>query len=263
MQAIAGRTALVTGATGGLGQAIARRLCAEGAQLIITGRRGDVLDRLADELGARALVCDLAERRDVERLSDATAAVDILVSNAALPATGPIDEFTVEQVDRALDVNLRAPLLLAREASAAMARRGSGHIVFVSSMAAKTSGPAISIYSATKLGLRGLALSLRWDLRPQGVGVSVVYPGPIRDAGMWADAGIETPWGMPTKSPEAVAAAVVDAITSNRAEVDVAPFLLRAMAVVAQLRPSLFAALGRRSGQDYAEAMAAAGREKR
>ena len=263
MKTIAGRMALVTGATGGLGQAIARRLAAEGARLVLTGRRHDILDDLAGELGARALVCDLAQRSELERLLDAVAEVDIVVCNAALPATGTIDEFTVGEVDRALDVNLRAPLLLARAAAGAMAQRGSGHIVFVSSMAAKTSGPAMSIYAATKLGLRGLALALRWDLLPHGVGVSVLYPGPIRDAGMWADAGLAAPWGMPAKRPEAVAAAVVDAIKFDRAEVDVAPVVLRLAAVLAQLRPVWFAALGRRSAREYADAMTEAGREKR
>jgi hypothetical protein len=80
---------------------------------------------------------------------------------------------------------------------------------------------------------------------------------------MWADAGIETPRGMPTKSPEAVARAVVDAIRNDRAEVDVAPIVLRATAVLAQLRPSWFASMSRRSAQRYAAAMTDAARAKR
>src|SRR5438067_7421170 len=124
MRLIAGRTALVTGATGGLGHAIARRLASEDVRLSLTGRRKDILDEMSDELGARALVCDLTRREDVERLDAIAADVDILVSNAALPATGPLDDFAVEEIDRALDVNLRAPLLLARAAGAGMARRG-------------------------------------------------------------------------------------------------------------------------------------------
>src|SRR5207302_6747528 len=109
-----------------------------------------------------------------------------------------------------------------RAASTAMARRGRGHIVFVSSLAAKTNGQALGVYAATKLGLRGLALALRQDLRTAGVGVSVIYPGPIRDAGMWADSGLKTPFGIRTRSRAAVADVVVRAVVENRAEVDVA-----------------------------------------
>src|SRR5436190_5219601 len=108
-----GRLAVVTGATGGLGQAIARRLAAEGAALVLTGRRRDVLERLGSELGAKTVVCDLADRDDLPGLLDLVADADVFVSNAALPASGPLDDFSVEEIDRALDVNLRAPMLLA------------------------------------------------------------------------------------------------------------------------------------------------------
>src|SRR5438067_1834731 len=212
MRLIAGRTALVTGATGGLGQAIARRLASEDVRLSLTGRRKDILDEMSKELGARALVCDLTRREDVERLVAIAADVDILVSNAALPATGPLDDFTVEEIDRALDVNLRAPLLLARAAAAGMVGRRSGHIVLVSSLSAKMIAPALGIYGATKAGLRALSLSLREDLHPAGVGVSVIFPGAIGEAGMWADAGIPTPPTVRLRSPAHVAQAVVDAI---------------------------------------------------
>src|SRR5438105_14833676 len=101
------RLAVVTGATGGLGQAIARRLAADGARLVLTGRQPEVLERLGKELGATTVVCDLARRDDLAALLGVVADADILVSNAALPGTGPLDDFTVEEIDRALDVNLR------------------------------------------------------------------------------------------------------------------------------------------------------------
>jgi short-subunit dehydrogenase len=159
----------------------------------MTGRRADVFESLASETGATVVVADLADRSDVSRMLECAATVDILVSNAALPATGPLDDFTVEEIDRALDVNLRAPILLARAAANGMVKRGRGHIVFVSSMAAKTAGPSVGLYAATKAGLRALAFSMREDLRPTGVGVSVICPGPISEAGMWADAGLDEP----------------------------------------------------------------------
>lgn len=251
MRPLHGRSALVTGATGGLGVAIASRLAAEGVTVTATARRRAQLDELAASTGADVLVGDLTDRNGLDSLLDAAASTDILVSNAALPATGPLHDFTVEQIDRALDVNLRAPLLLARAASTAMAKRGDGHIVFMSSMGAKLVGPSIGVYAATKAGLRGLALALRQDLHATGVGVSVIYPGPIRDAGMWADAGLSTPLGAGRpRSPDDVAAAVVDAITKERLEIEVASPALRLAAVLAQLRPGWVMTLGRRAGAD-------------
>ena len=103
-----------------------------------------------------------------------------------------------------LEVNLRAPIALARALAPAMISRGSGQMVFISSLAGKVAAPSSSIYSATKFGLRGFALGIREDLRPHGVGVSVVLPGFIRDAGMFADANVELPPGVGTRTPEQV-----------------------------------------------------------
>src|SRR3954447_12183123 len=104
-----GRTVLLTGATGGLGQAIAPRLRDAGASLVLTGRRADVLEPLAAELGGRALAVDLADRQAVASLAAECADVDVLVANAGLPASGEALGFSVEEIDRALEVNLRAP----------------------------------------------------------------------------------------------------------------------------------------------------------
>ncbi|HEU4703006.1 MAG TPA: SDR family NAD(P)-dependent oxidoreductase, partial [Conexibacter sp.] len=226
MTAIQG-TALVTGASGGIGQAIARALAARGAEVILTGRRAAVLEPLAQELRGRALTLDLAERDAVERLVEQAGEVEILVANAALPGAGLLDDYSVAEIDRALDVNLRAPIVLAKLYGAQMAQRGHGHIVFISSLSGKAASPRGSLYSATKFGMRGFALALREDLKPSGVGVSTIFPGFIRDAGMWVNSGARLPSGVGTRSPEDVAAGVVRAIERNRAEVDVAPFMLR------------------------------------
>jgi short-subunit dehydrogenase len=241
---------LVTGATGGIGQAIARALAARGATLTLSGRRADVLEPLAAEVGGVAIACDLSRREDVERLLDQTPAVDVLVANAALPATGILTELTQEQIDRMLEVNLRAPIALARALAPGMIERGRGHMVFVSSLSGKAASPASSIYSATKFGLRGFALGAREDLQQHGVGVSVVLPGFIRDAGMFADARIELPRGVGTRSPEDVAAGVIRAIERNRAEVDVAPAPLRVAASFASVAPQLAARASRMMGSE-------------
>lgn len=247
---IQGRTILLTGATGGIGHAIARRLHAAGASLVLTGRRADVLVPLADELGARAIAVDLADLDAVAQLAEDCADVDGMVANAALPASGPLLDYTPEQIGRALTVNLHAPILLARLLGERMVVRGSGHLLFISSLAGKASAPGSSLYSATKFGLRGFAQGLREDLRHQHVGVSVVFPGFISDAGMFADTGAQLPRGVKTRSPEQVADAVVNAIESNKGEVDVAPLGLRLGATFTGIAPELSMKISRRMGAD-------------
>jgi short-subunit dehydrogenase len=216
--------ALVTGANGGLGQAIARALKAAGAQVAISGRRAEVLEPLAAELGARIIVADLGQRDSVTRCLVEAGPVDILVANAALPATGSLLEYNAEQIDRALDVNLRAPILMAQHCAAGMVERGRGQIIFISSISAKVAAPGAALYSATKFGLRGFALSLREDLRGTGVGVTSVLPGFIRDAGMFAETKVTLPRGAGTRTPEQVANAVLAAVRDNPDEITVAAF---------------------------------------
>jgi short-subunit dehydrogenase len=245
---ISAASALVTGATGGLGEAICRALADRGARIIMSGRRADVLEPLALELGARPVVCDLADRRDLESLLSQAGEVDILIANAGVPADGPIDEYTSEQIDRALQVNLRAPILTAHALMPGMVERGRGHMVFMSSLSGKVATPGSALYSATKFGLRGFASALRQDLWDTGVGVSAIFPGPIREAGMFAQAGVEMPAFAATRSPRQVGQAVVRAIERNRAEIDVASPPLRWASALAGVAPSTMAGLNRRLG---------------
>jgi short-subunit dehydrogenase len=255
---------VVTGASGGIGHAIVRACAARGACLTVTGRRRDVLEPLAAEVGGRAVACDLSDRGAVATLTGEIAGADVLIANAALPASGLLTEFTEEQVDRMLEVNLRAPIALAHALVPHMIARRSGHLVFVSSLSGKVASPSSSIYSATKFGLRGFALGLREDLRSYGVGVSVVLPGFIRDAGMFADANIALPRGVRTRSPEDVAAAVVGAVERNRAEVEVAPLGLRVGANFAAVAPATAATVSRMmGGADVAARLAAGQIDKR
>ena len=260
---LGGRTALVTGATGGLGQAIARALARRGARLLLSGRRVEVLEPLVAELGGRSLPCDLADRDALERLAADAADADVLVANAALPASGTLWTFSVAQLDRALDVNLRAPMVLARLLAPGMAARGEAHLVFVNSLSGKAGTAASSVYAATKFGLRGFAQGLREDLRPYGVGVSTVLPGFISDAGMFHDSGASLPSYVGTRRSEDVARAVVRAIELDRAEIDVAPLGLRLGAAFAGLAPEAAALVQRRLGaSEIAERLAAGQRDK-
>jgi short-subunit dehydrogenase len=247
---ISGSTILLTGATGGLGQAIARALHERGGKLILTGRRTEVLEPLAAELQARTLAVDLSDPAEIDRLVHEAGEVDILVANAALPATGRLETFTMHEIDRALDVNLRAPIALAHALAPAMIARSSGHLLFMSSLSGKSATPGTAIYNATKFGLRGFASALRADLRSSGVGVSAIFPGFIRDAGMFADAGVELPSGVGTASPEDVARATVQAIERNRAEIDVAPLPVRVGVAFAGIAPELSARVARKLGSE-------------
>ena len=103
---------LLTGATGGIGQALAVALDARGAELVLTGRRTDMLEPLAEKLGGRAVSADLADRDTIEELLEAAGEIDVLVANAALPATGLLADYSIGEIDRALEVNLRAPIVL-------------------------------------------------------------------------------------------------------------------------------------------------------
>jgi short-subunit dehydrogenase len=261
-----GRRVLLTGASGGIGNAIARALHARGAHLILSGRRVEVLDELASELGERAEAApaDLSDRDAVRDLVERAGEIDVLVANAALPASGRLDSFSREELDRALDVNLRTPMHLTHVLAPRMVERGSGHLVYISSLSAKVVAGGGAVYSATKAGLRAFALGVRDDLHGTGVGVTTIFPGFVSDAGMWAETGLDLPPGVGMRSPEQVARAVLKGIERNRAEIDVAPAGLRLAGKLGSVAPGVTAMFMRRAGSaDLTRAMAEAQKPKR
>jgi short-subunit dehydrogenase len=247
---IAGSTVLLTGASGGIGRSIARALAGRDARLVLTGRRLDVLEGLASELGGRSIAADLSRREELDRLVGEAGDVDILVANAALPAAGRLESFTVEQLERVLDVDLKAQIALTHALAPAMVRRGRGHLAFMCSLASKLGTTHNSLYSATKFGLRGFAQAMRAELHGSGVGVSALFPGPIREAGMLAEAGVELPGHVATSSPQDVARALVTAIERNRGEQDVMAFSTRVASLLGRLSPDASASILRRMGGD-------------
>jgi short-subunit dehydrogenase len=234
-----GRTALVTGASGGLGRVIARRLHREGAELFVSGRRDAELQTLAAELGGstKVLPADLASIEDVFRLADQARGVDIFVANAGLPANGDLVDLAAVDIVRAVDINVRATLVLTRCVVEPMLERRSGHIVIVGSLAGLASSPRSSVYNASKFALRGFGHALHEELRGTGVGVSLVSPTFVSDTGMWADTGLRAKH--PEVAPERVAAACVEAIHTNKAELLVAPVTQRLVVRMAGLFPEL------------------------
>lgn len=245
---VGAKTVLLTGATGGLGHAIARRLAAAGARLVLSGRRADVLGALAAEIGAEVAAADLSDPAAVRALAAAHTDVDILVANAGVPASGRLQTYDDEQIERALHVNLHSPIILTHALAPHMVQRGAGHIVFMSSLSGKTATAGSSLYSATKYGLRGFGGAMRAELHGTGVGVSTIFPGFIREAGMFADANVKLPFGVGTKSAEQVAEATLQAIENNRGEIDVAPVSLKLGTLLGGIAPETAARVTRKSG---------------
>lgn len=250
MDDLRGKTVLLTGASAGLGPHIARRLHRAGAAFVLSARNEESLQRLAKELGeSKVIVADLSRVGEAERLAKEAGIVDVLVSNAGIPASGRLATFTVEELDRAIAVNLRAGIVLANALAPAMVERKAGHIVFMSSVAGKVPGAGVSVYCATKFGLRGFALALREELWGTGVGVSVVCPSFVTEAGMLAETGIKLSAAARAVggevSPTQVADAVWRAIARNRGEIDVAPFQLKVGLKLMALAPGFFMSMAR------------------
>jgi len=257
---------LLTGATGGIGAAIAHALDERGAHVILSGRRAEVLAALKAELGGRpdVMTADLGASDGPFALAAEAGQIDVLVANAALPGTGDLESFGAEEIDRVLNVNLRTPIQLARALLPAMRERGTGHIVLISSISGKIASPHSSVYCATKFGLRGFGFALHEELRSAGVGVTTVFPGFVRDAGMFVDSGAKLMPGMGTSSPHEVAQAVIKGIKKNKAEIDVAPIAMRSGTRIFTAAPSLGAALSRvLGGWKIAASVAAGQRDKR
>jgi NADP-dependent 3-hydroxy acid dehydrogenase YdfG len=242
-----GRSALVTGAAGGLGRAITRALGQAGARLVVSGRDGAALAGLAAETGAEAVVADLRVDADLDRLVGRLDDVDVLVLNAGTSLDGDLRDATRAGVDETLEVNLRAPIVLALAfAQAHLDGGGPANIVITGSLSGLIASPNTRLYNATKFGLRGFALSLRQDLVGSAVGVTIVEPGFVDGAGMFAERGAAVSSSVRRTTPEAVAGAVLRAIDQAPPELLVAPAELRLGARVAGVAPRFSEALQRR-----------------
>ena len=189
---LTGRTALVTGATGGLGGAIARALHAQGATVTLSGTRVEALDALAAELGARVFTqpCNLADKASVEALvpaaEKAMGQLDILVNNAGVTKDNLFLRMKDEEWDTVIAVNLTAGFRLARAALRGMMKRRHGRIIGISSVVGFTGNPGQGNYAASKAGMIGMTKSLAAEVASRGITVNCVAPGfiasPMTDA---------------------------------------------------------------------------------
>lgn len=228
MTILKGKTVLLTGASRGIGAHIARALAEAEAVVVGVARDRTTLNQVCEalrntgaqchgipfDLGNSAALAELIH--EVEQIAGP---VDVLINNAGIERYRAFPDYTLEDLQTVLNVNLLAAMELSRLLLPGMIARGSGHIVNMASTAAKKGHPFDSAYSASKAGLLLWADALRQELAETGVEISSVCPGYVAQTGMMADTGIPAPQLAGTSSPKSVATAVLQAIQHNRAEV--------------------------------------------
>ena len=247
-----GRIALVTGASAGIGTAVAEQLAAAGARVIVHGRDQQRTEAVAQRIGGVAVLGDLAAPGAADQLAEAALTlhgrIDIVVANAGQGWAGPFAEMSAAEVDRLIAVDLLAPLQLVRRLLPPMLDRRVGHVALVGSVAGRTGVAGEAVYAATKAALDVFAESLRLEVRGTGVAVSLTIPGVV-DTGFFAARGRSYDRSRPRPVPAAeVARALVGAIERDRAEVWI-PGWLRVAHAVRALAPGLYRRLAARFGE--------------
>ena len=221
MAPLRGASVLITGATQGIGRAVAGQLGAAGARLHLLARRPEPLEALASESGGRAWPCDLADDADVWSVLDGLqdelgGPPDAVVNAAGTFDLVPLVETSVNAFDRNVAVNLRGPFLVIRALLPGMLKRGSGRIVNLGSVAGRRALPGNAAYGASKHGLRGLHEVLLEEIRGTGVLATLIEPA-ATDTPLWdpldPDARSDVPSRIEMLSPEDVAEAVLFALT--------------------------------------------------
>jgi short-subunit dehydrogenase len=237
-----GRVALVTGASSGIGRAVALKLADAGCRLLVHGRDAAHLDDVAVRTGGTPLVADLTDAAQREALArnaiEAHSQVDVLVSNAGVGWAGPFTAMTADDIRRVIDLDLVASIDLTRLLLPPMLRRRLGALCFVTSVAGRTTVAGEAVYAGAKAGLDAFADSLRAEARGSGVQVGVVVPGAV-DTAFFDHRGQPYDRALPRPvPPQTIAAAVVRALAEDRPEVW-APRWLRAAPAVRALAPGL------------------------
>mgnify|MGYP006273624987 CR=1 FL=1 len=228
MTNIAGKTVLLTGASGGIGRVIVDALVKEQATIIGVSRSKDKLDRLASAVNAQggtliAIPFDISQTEQlpklIEQIQVQVPSVDILINNAGIEIYRAFQDYSSSQIQAILSTNLLAAIELSRLLLPDMLHRKQGHIVNLSSLAAKKGHPYDSIYSASKAGLLMWSDAIRQELAGTQVQISSICPGYVSDQGMLADTGVPAPSLSGTSTPEQVAVRVIKAIQKNETEV--------------------------------------------
>ncbi len=255
MKTLKGKTALITGASRGIGIFIAQALAKEGMNLILVARNVDDLESVASDVRSQNNITvtyipvDIGQRDQlitlVERVENELKGVDVLVNNAGLEIAYPYEKLDVDIIDQIIEVNLTAPMILSRLFLPKMIKRGRGHIVNISSIAGLMGSPYDEAYAASKHGLVGFTRSLRLTAIGEAypIGASVICPGLISKAGMYNDtsreSGLEAPARFGISLPEDVAKAVVSAIINDKLEVIVNSKPIRPLLFIHMLSANL------------------------
>ena len=248
MKNLSGKNALLTGGSRGLGPYIGRALAREGVNMALTARSEADLRTVADELAqmgvkAKALPADItdaaARTQLLERVRDEFGGIDILINNAGIERLSLYTSLSPEFIETMIQTNLAAPLLLTRLLLPEMMRQGSGHVVTISSLGGKKGSPYTATYAATKAGLIEWTWGLRQELRETGVSASVICPGFVAEAGMFAVYKKRAPGIVGETTPEKVAEAVIRAIKEDVAETIVNPGPIRPMMVLDAIHPGI------------------------
>lgn len=276
MKILKGQTALLSGASRGLGVYMARSLARKGMNLALAARSAEGLERVRKEIegmGVRAIAVptDVAERGALERLvaktTDVFGDIDVLVNNAGIELAGAYESLSLEEIEHMIKVNLTSAMLLTRLVLPGMRERNRGHIVNISSMAGVLPVPFDAGYSATKHGLVGLTRSLRLTAKLTGSAVSssVICPGYMDDAGMYERSKQRykalAPRVAGSLHAERAGEAVVEAIERDLPDLMVAPGAPRLFIALAGVAPRLFEWVGQRLGAFEAERAVAEGRD--
>ncbi|TVQ04750.1 MAG: SDR family NAD(P)-dependent oxidoreductase [Balneolaceae bacterium] len=251
MKQLTGLNAIITGASRGLGVYIAKALAEKGVNLVLIARSAKALVEVQEEILSYDvkvvfIPADLTDAGNFKTLVEEAelklGPTDILINNAGIELTAPYEDFPEEIIRSTINLNLLAPMLLTRAVLPGMLERGRGHIVNISSLAGKAGFPFETPYSASKGGLITFSHTLRAELINQPVGVSVICPGFVGEAGMYADKehiSGPAPKLMTPTTPEKVAKAVVRAIQYDIAELIVNPLPMRPLAGLKELVPGI------------------------
>lgn len=257
MEQLKGKVVLLTGGSRGIGPIVAEALGKKGAEIALAARSESGLQNVAtrlSQLGIKTLVLpvDLGQASHREKLIAFVlkefGKIDILVNNAGLETEGAYADLSWPSIRETIEVNLIAPMALTHIVLSEMIKRKSGHIVNVASIAAKSGAPYAAVYSGTKAGLAEWTRALRLELAGTGVHFSTIFPGYVREVGMFAKFGIKSPWLIGSCAPTQVAKAVIHAIERGNLETIVNSRPLRYAFILSELSPTIGDLLMRLSG---------------
>ena len=254
-----GTVGILTGASRGIGVYLAEALAAKGVDLALAARSAEDLESTAKtvgDLGVRVITVptDVTKREDLESLVARTRSelgpVDLLVNNAGVEHYDYFQEADLDRIESIIKTNLIAAEWLTRLVLPEMVGRRRGHVANIASVAGKTAAPYNTVYSSSKHGLVGFSWSLREEMKPHGIGVSVINPGYVGDAGMFYDwSEGKTPNGLiKTVTPKKVADETVAAIENDKPEVMVTTGLANIVDIFHAISPRFTTSIARRTG---------------